>query len=340
MCGGKKTQPVGRRRAPFAEGGKGMSRTTASGKTLEQSGYLRTASDLSAEQVYDHTAQGLVTSQMLTDWSGIDFTESIFVVAHPMDFKVPPHVHDYYELCFILDGTVVNIIGGQKIYMLDGTLCAMNLASRHALEPVDEGAVVVNLCLRPALFESGIFAEFLAADNEMSRFLRGEGTTDHLMFSDSQARLLLTRMEAVVMEFARADFHQSFALCAQVLLLLDELSRTETYSYYGLSPKTLRMLAYLREHCADVTMRSLGREFGYTANYCSQYLRKHTGKTAGELIAEARVAKAEGLLAGTDLGVEAVAAAVGYKSYSHFNELFQLYRGMTPGDYRRLSRIA
>ncbi len=335
-----KIKPVGPLRPPFTEDRTEMARIKASEKALEQSGYLRTTSRLSAEQVYDHTAQGLVTSEKLTDWSGIDFTENIFVVSHPMNFKVPPHVHDYYELCFILDGTVANIIGGQKIYMLDGTLCAMNLASRHALEPVDEDAVVVNLCLRPTLFEAGVFAEFLAADNEMSRFLRGEGTTDHLMFSDSQAKLLLAHMEAVVMEFARADFHQSFAVTAQVLLLLDELSRTETYSYYGLGHKTLRMLAYLREHCADVTMRSLGREFGYTANYCSQYLRKHTGKTASELIAEARVAKAERLLAGTDLSVEAVAAAVGYKSYSHFNELFQLYRDMTPGDYRRLSRIA
>ena len=136
----------------------------------------------------------------------------------------------------------------------------------------------------------------------------------------------------------RAGFHQSFALSAQVLLLLDELSKTPAYSYYGLSDKTLHMLAYLREHCADVTMKSLGREFGYTANYCSQYLRKHTGKAASELIAEARIAKAEGLLA-TTMGVEDVAAAVGYTSYSHFNELFKLYHDMTPGDYRRLSRI-
>lgn len=317
-----------------------MARKAASGKALEQGGFLRTASDLTAEQVYSCTAPGLVTGRKLSDWSGVDFSENIFVVAHDMSFEVPPHVHDYFELCFVLDGTVANIIGGQRIYMLDGTLCAMNLASRHALEPVDAEAVVVNLCLRPELFEAGVFADFLAADNEMSRFLRGEGTTDHLMFSDSQSRRLAAQMEAVVMEFARADFHQSFALIAQVLLLLDELSRTPTYSYYGLSPKTLHMLAYLRENCADVTMRSLGREFGYTANYCSQYLRKHTGKTATELIAEARVAKAEGLLATTDLAVETVAAAVGYASYSHFNDLFQLYRGMTPGDYRRLSRIA
>ncbi len=309
-------------------------------RMLEREGYLHTTEDLSEEVVLEHTSPGFVTSDLLSDWSGIDFTEPIFVVAHGMPFGVPEHAHDYFELCYVLDGTVANIVGGQRVYMLDGTLCAMNLASRHALEPVDAQAVVINLCLRPSLFEAGVFAEFLAADNEMSRFLRGEGTSDHLMFSDSQSRRLAAQMEAVVMEYAKADFHQSFALSAQVLLLLDELSRTPTYSYYGLSTKTLRMLAYLREHCADVTMSSLGREFGYTANYCSQYLRKHTGKTATELIAEARVAKAEGLLATSDMNVEAVAAAVGYTSYSHFNELFQLYKGMTPGDYRRLSRIA
>ena len=317
-----------------------MARTVGSGRALKQGGYLRTPSNLTAEQVRSVTAPGLVTSQKLSDWSGVDFSEPIFVVAHDMPFGTPSHVHDYYELCFVLDGTVMNVVGGKRVYMIDGTLCAMNLASRHSLEPVDTNAVVVNLCLRPRLFEAGVFADFLAADNEMSRFLRGEGTADYLMFSDSQTKMLLTHMEAVVMEFARAGFHQSFALSAQVLLLLDELSKTPAYSYYGLSDKTLRMLAYLREHCADVTMKSLGSEFGYTANYCSQYLRKHTGKAASELVAEARIAKAEGLLASTTMGVEDVAAAVGYTSYSHFNELFKLYHDMTPGDYRRLSRIA
>ncbi|WP_416188560.1 helix-turn-helix domain-containing protein [Paratractidigestivibacter sp.] len=38
--------------------------------------------------------------------------------------------------------------------------------------------------------------------------------------------------------------------------------------------------------------------------------------------------------------MQAIAAAVGYRSVGHFNELFRSYHGMTPGDYRKLSRTA
>lgn len=98
------------------------------------------------------------------------------------------------------------------------------------------------------------------------------------------------------------------------------------------------MMEYIRENCATVTAGSLAKEFGYSENYCSQYVRRHTGKTISTLIADARIDRAEELLQTTDMSIEAIANAVGYKSVSHFHEKFKERHGFTPADYRKLGR--
>lgn len=87
-----------------------------------------------------------------------------------------------------------------------------------------------------------------------------------------------------------------------------------------------------------MSVASIARTFGYSANYCTQYIRAHTGFTATELIEETRIAHAEDLLTDSDLSIEAIAHRVGYQGTSRFYEVFRKRHGMTPTDYRKLAR--
>lgn len=223
--------------------------------------------------------------------------------------------------------------------MPPGSLLIMNLNSRHALETADPSAAVINLCLQPGLFEAGVFADFLTSGSLLANFLRGRTGKDHLLFSDTPDGALRRAVADMLSEYAASGLKPSFSLAAQVLLLLDRLAKLPAGGYVGIDPTALEMVSWLQEHCAEPGgMADLARAFGYSRAYCSRFIRRHTGKNPSEFVAEARIARADDLLASSDLSVEAVARAVGYRSVGHFNELFRARRGMTPGDYRRLRR--
>ena len=60
-----------------------------------------------------------------------------------------------------------------------------------------------------------------------------------------------------------------------------------------------------------------------------------TGMTFGQFVTRARLMTAADLLAGSDLGVAAVAAEVGYRSESAFTRAFRSETGQTPARFRR-----
>ena len=309
-----------------------MDESTSTARFLEQAGLLRLTTFSSAD-----TMDKYLTYNMAAGWAGTPDSQ-VFLLAHDMRYAAPLHTHDYYEIGYVMDGTLINKIGGKQLYMISGSLCIMNLNSRHELEPVDPDTVLVDIGLKRELFDEGIFHEFLMDDNLVSKFLRGETQADYLFFTESRNGLLASSIVSMVEDYAEAGFKESFGLDAKVLLLLDTLSKTPSHSFYGIDRRTLEMMDYIRTNCATVTVGSLAREFGYSENYCSQYVKRHTGKTITALIADARIEKAEELLTTTDLSVETIARAVGYKSSSHFHEKFKERHGITPADYRKLGR--
>ena len=307
--------------------------------SLDGFGLIKTTDTASIGTVFSSLPQRRLTDEHMYEWRGVDPSDDVFMVAHRMDCSAPPHGHEFYEFSFVLDGTVINAVDGQRLYMLPETLCIMNLDSVHSLEAVDPEAAVINLCARRRLFDEGVFRSFLESDSVMARFLRGETGKSHLFFSGSGNHALANIMMGIAQEYARAGNRQSYSLLGRLLILLDELARTPAYSFYGMDSNAVRMISYIRDHCDTASVKEIAREFGYSENYCTQYIKKHVGRSASELIAEARIARAEKLLQSSDLSVQAIANAVGYKSVGHFNELFRSYHGMTPGDYRKLSRF-
>ncbi len=315
-----------------------MDKQSWSKKHLAKLGILLSADASEARDALATNANSGLSPNVLSTWASRVDESLIFLIAHGMGFSAPVHTHDYYEFSYVIDGSILNVVDGKKLYMLPGSLCIMNLHSSHTLQTVDEDAIIVNLCLRKELFDEGFYKQFIAQDNPMSNFLRGDESRSYLFFTDSANMVLQHSFSSIMEAYAAGAFKTTCELAAYVLLLLDRLSKTPSYSYYGIDAKTMSIMAYIHDNCEKASIRHLARTFGYSENYFTQYVRNHTGRTASELIADARVARAESLLRTTDMNVACIAEAVGYRSVGHFNELFRAYHNMTPGDYRKLAR--
>lgn len=264
--------------------------------------------------------------------------DDISIVAHRMSEGVPCHGHDFYELCFVMDGGVINVIGDESLLMNPESLCVMNLFSSHSLEVANPSALIVNVCLRPRLFESGVFAKFLADDNVVARFMRGEGDRQHLIMADMGGDALGHSIRTLLTEYEMAGFTEDFRVEARVLMLLAHMASTRTYTFYGINERVMMILNFINLHCAEASVPMLAREFALSEGYLSQYVRKRTGRRITDFIQEARLERAKEMLEETERPVDRIARDVGYASYSHFHKLFVNHFGRTPGEVRAFAK--
>lgn len=260
--------------------------------------------------------------------------EDIALVAHSMQFDTPVHTHSFYELIYVDKGEVINVVGGKSLYMRVGDLCVMGHESSHSLHAVDRDATVINVCLRRRLFQTDYFSEFYAADSPISRLLRGEAESEYLFYPDTSSSIIRTLVHVAASDYVAAGFRQTLALSARVLQLLCETERLKVHTYYGIDEKTLEILQRIAEHPETASVSSVAREFGYSPNYFSQYIRKHTGYAPKEIITRYRLDRAAELLSQTDMSVSRVAEAVGYANCGNFHVIFKRRFGRTPDSYR------
>ena len=65
-------------------------------------------------------------------------------------------------------------------------------------------------------------------------------------------------------------------------------------------------------------------------------LNSTLGKTFTELLREARISRAKGLIQRTDHMLKTVAEMCGYSSYEHFYKQFKQIVGMSPQEFKEL----
>ena len=268
--------------------------------------------------------------------SGFPERENIYILGHEVTEDFPLHNHDFFELCYVCQGEVLNVIDGVELYMSRGDIVLLNKNALQEIRCVNEETLIVNVCIKDELFERTL-REFVLDQNPISEFLRYEnpGREKYMFFPTGYSRNIPVFMNNMVEEYTQAGFHQTFSLEAWLLLLFDRLVKSGRYSYYGIDRQAMKVLQYVQEHCILQTLEEMAAELGYNANYLTGYIKKHTGRNCREIMKEARLNEAVRLLAETGLTVYQVSEACGYSSPSHFFRIFKEAFHMSPKEYRK-----
>lgn len=210
----------------------------------------------------------------------------------------------------------------------------------YALRPTGEHpyTVVGVLIQREAFVHE--FLPTLAYDDHMLRFFL-EPETDrlsdeaiHLCFGedDSRVRALLDQM---IIEYADPKPDTQAILKPMALALMMQVARSFRASEGSDEEPTLsaKILAYVAEQPDAPSLAQAARHFSYHPNYLSTLIRKETGRTFTELVAEHRMERAVALLRETSLSIEEVAQMLGYRNSSNFYRAFRARYGMAPRAY-------
>lgn len=105
-------------------------------------------------------------------------------------------------------------------------------------------------------------------------------------------------------------------------------------------PQVLEALRYIEEHLSDpkLTVGGTARELDINSNYLSQLFMDQIGQRMGRFIAARRVELAKTLLSTTGWQVKRIARETGHANPNWFCHIFSVHTGLTPGEYRKVSR--
>jgi AraC family transcriptional regulator len=104
----------------------------------------------------------------------------------------------------------------------------------------------------------------------------------------------------------------------------------------GLGPaRERRVREHIERHLErDLSIKVLARVLEMNPQYFANAFRLTTGFTPHRYVSHRRVARAQQLLADTELSLTDIAYQCGFKSQSQFTTVFRNFTGMTPGRFR------
>ena len=272
--------------------------------------------------------------------------QKIDLFLHPRYIQQRPHIHDFYEIKYLLKGSGTVHIASELIFLKESDLCLISPYVPHSSEIYSDDTVMINLVLPEEHLHAllphvmsypNIFQQYFSSDQSLSserRFLYCSTKQDPEIcrliqtlldyYSDKKGRTVPGNL------LTETFFEQIF-----LYILSLQLSEQEKQRDHIVGDQTLEtMTSYIREHLQDVSLADVAAFLHFSAPYTSKLIRKKTGYTFQMLLLILRMEKAAELLKRTDWPVDQIAAEVGLSGKTNFYRQFKNLYGMSPAIFR------
>lgn len=259
-----------------------------------------------------------------------------------MEFDVPVHTHNVWELSLIQGGKgLMRVVGDHVQEIGDLELVLITQCDlRHTWQGKcsGDGARIVTMQFPADLVSSSTLCkrQFRPIAKLFERARRG------LMFSEPVMKKAVYEVDKMLE--ARDEFEQvlRFMHILYVLSKDEEAEALCSDSFANVQTKLeshrIEMVdAYLKEHYAEVIrLADLSALVNMTEVGFSRFFKRAMGVTLSDYLIGMRVGHASRMLVDTDMTVSEIAYACGFNNISNFNRLFRKHRTRSPQQFRNL----
>lgn len=287
--------------------------------------------------VYPH----IPTSPQVNESDIIPDYRDVFVIRHPRFTRPAIHMHNYFEINFVLSGSCNFCFEGEDRIMKTGELCIIAPHSRHDLT-IDDESIVITIMIRKSTFNTTFFS--LASQKNLLAYffrtiLQGDIQPNYLLFySEDILALKNIIRNAMIESYKRDSFSNDNCICWIQLFfshLLRNYSKTVQFYNYQMGTDFSLILQYIQHNYQTLTLASLAEFFHYSEPHLSTLIKQNTGCSFTTLVKQLRMADAISYLVNTHLKISEIAEYVGYNSADHFSRVFRSAYQMSPQEYRR-----
>lgn len=293
--------------------------------------------------------QGLYTS-------GKDFTvdsakmleegKMIAVRTHTRFVHFPSHRHNFIEVLYVCEGSLINIIGGKQVVIEAGELLFLNQFTRHEILPAGKNDIAINFMILPEFFD--VAYTMAGSNNVLADFLvnvlrQNEEKGEYLHFRVAEVLQIQNLLENMIYSLVTGRGDQNrinqTTMGLIFLYLLDSVQYAEMRvpnQYENMISMTT--LDYIEQNYKTATLTELCVRLHLPMHVLSKMIKKNTGFNFKELLQRKRMNKAIELMCETELPISDIIAAVGYENGSYFHRVFREKYHVTPRAFREINR--
>lgn len=293
--------------------------------------------------------QGLYTS-------GKDFTvdsakmleegKLIAVRTHTRFVHFPSHRHNFIEVLYVCEGSLINIIGGKQVVIEAGELLFLNQFTRHEILPAGKNDIAINFMILPEFFD--VAYTMAGSNNVLADFLvnvlrQNEEKGEYFHFRVAEVLQIQNLLENMIYSLVTGRGDQNrinqTTMGLIFLYLLDSVQYAEMRvpnQYENMISMTT--LDYIEQNYKTATLTELCVRLHLPMHVLSKMIKKNTGFNFKELLQRKRMNKAIELMCETELPISDIIAAVGYENGSYFHRVFREKYHVTPRAFREINR--
>lgn len=254
------------------------------------------------------------------------------------------HMHQEYEIYYLLDGERYYFIESETYLIEKGTLVFINRNEIHKTT----AATMVRDFDRALL---SIRGEWL------NPFLHSLGLSSVEQFFVNQRIVILNKEEQeytnglfqIIVKELR-DKNENYECMvkmklAELLLFISrrnisEKSEHQVFLSHSVKHQKIREITeYIKQNRQNaITLQSLADNFFISKGYLSRIFKEVIGFTVTEYINIQKIKYAQDLVESTNHSITKIAEISGYESITYFEKIFKKYTGISPKKYRSLQK--
>ena len=269
--------------------------------------------------------------------------ENIAINEHIQTEFVESHIHDFFELVYIEEGSGTHYIDDVEYKVGHGDLIFISRNQTHSYKVLNK-MKLVDILINPefisselidsesivTLFRHSMFAEFEVAAVPVCQRVR---------FKSNELKEMDALIGMMIREYEQKESGYRSVLQGGVRILFSKILRCmqKTEPDRGSESEELfrDILNFIDENYSQkISLSEIAAKTFYNPVYFGNMLKKYCGRSFSVYLKEKRISKAADMFKTTNKSVEEVMADVGYSDrklfYAHFKEMY----GITPGKYR------
>ncbi|HKR01157.1 MAG TPA: AraC family transcriptional regulator [Pyrinomonadaceae bacterium] len=260
--------------------------------------------------------EGVKTSRLVSSFM---LTEIIYAPA----LKLRRHAHERAGFCLVLQGSYTENYSNKILACKPRTVTFSPAEEQHSNHFTDTGSHCFLVDIDPRWLQR-VSERRLRLDKPTGSY--GGGLT-----------WLAIRLYK---EFQEMDEASELAIEGLILEMVAETSRNSTRNSTGKAPRWLERARELLhdQYLERLSLANVAETVGVHPVYLSSEFHRHYGTTVGEYVRHLRIESACRKLSGSDVPLVEVALTAGFSSQSHFCRTFKRLTGITPAEYRTVSR--
>lgn len=257
----------------------------------------------------------------------------------------PLHTHDFYEITYVLSGSLHMQIEDHVYIFSAGDCCICNQNVRHA-EQNDSDCEFLLIMLQADFLE-----ELLKLDNSneahhlLTRFIHKNSKEFATIYSHSQSPYIYEKNLSLINEILnditeKKPGSRLYAL-GKLCLFLSTLQRQDFYeislhqaAFSSKEDLFIRISLFIEAHYGNVTRTELEKHLGYNGDYLTRIIKSFTGLNFNTYAQEFSLREAKNRLLNTTETIGNICLSLGYNNRTYFNKLFKKKYGMPPNHYR------